>query len=379
MIDWSADQRDLREGLAPWFEKFGADHLRHDKAASFPREAWQAVAESGLLGLFFDEQYGGLGQDLATTMYVLEGLGHGCRNGGLNFSVTTSMVGIGAPLHRFGSPALKERYLPGIATGTLIGAHAISEPDAGSDALAMRTTAVADGDAYVLNGSKTFVSNGPIADVIAVYAKTDPTAGPLGVTTFLVERDTPGLSVGRPVEKMGLKSSPMAELFFDDCRIPRGQVVGRAGTGFLILDHVMKWEILLSFAVTLGEMQRRLEDCLAYAKQRSAFGKPIGSFQSVANKIVEMRIGVETSRKWLYDTAEKLTAGQNITVDLAAAKLVVSEASLASALHAVQIFGGNGYMAEYGIEQELRNAVAGTIYSGTSEVQRVRIATMLGL
>lgn len=379
MIDWSADQRELRDGLAPWFEKFGDEHLAHDKAARFPRGPWQAVGESGLLGLPFDPEYGGLGQDLLTTMYVLEGLGQGCRNGGLNFSVTTSMVSVGVPLHRFGSAALKAAHLPGIAAGSVIGAHAISEPGGGSDALAMRTSAVPDGDHFVLNGSKTFVSNGPVADLIAVYAKTDPTAGPLGVTTFLVERDTPGLAVGNPIEKMGLKASPMAELFFDDCRVPKANVVGRVGTGFLVLDYVMKWEILCSFAVTVGEMQRRLEGCIAYAKERTAFGKPIGSYQAVSGKVVEMKIGVETSRKWLYDTAARLTAGQNVTVDLAAAKLVVSEANLASALHAVQIFGGNGYMAEYGVEQELRNAVAGTIYSGTSEVQRVRIATMLGL
>ncbi|MEV8532236.1 acyl-CoA dehydrogenase family protein [Streptomyces sp. NPDC051211] len=379
MIEWSADARELRDVLTPWFEKFGDDHLAHDKAARFPRGSWQAVVDSGLLGLPFESEHGGLGQDLLTTMYVLEGLGHGCRNGGLNFSVTTSMVSVGVPLQRFGTAAQKERYLTGIAEGSLIGAHAISEPGGGSDALAMRTSAVLDGDEFVLNGSKTFVSNGPVADVIAVYAKTDPTAGPLGVTTFLVERDTRGLTAGKPIEKMGLKSSPMSELFFDDCRVPKANVIGRVGTGFMVLDHVMKWEILCSFAVTLGEMQRRLEECIAYATERTAFGQPIGSFQMVANRIVEMRIGVETSRRWLYDTAAALTAGRDVTIDLASTKLVVSEANLASALHAVQIFGGNGYMAEYGVEQELRNAVAGTIYSGTSEVQRVRIATMLGL
>ncbi|GAA3095028.1 acyl-CoA dehydrogenase family protein [Streptomyces rectiviolaceus] len=379
MIEWSSDQRDLRDGLTPWFEKFGDDHFRYDKQAEFPRVPWDAVARSGLLRLPFGEEWGGLGQSLLTTMYVLEGLGHGCRNGGLNFSVTTHMVSTGVSLQRFGSAELKRRHLPGVCEGTTIGAHAISEPGSGSDAMNMRTTAVADGDHFVLNGSKTFVSNGPVADLIVVYAKTDPTAGPLGVTAFLVERDTPGLTVGNPIEKMGLKASPLCELYFDDCRVPKANVIGRVGTGFLVLDHVMKWEILCSFIVGTGEMQRRLESCIAYAGERTAFGQPIGGFQSVANRIVDMKIGLETSRKWLYDTAQKVTTGQKVTVDLATAKLIASRAALESALSAVQIFGGNGYMAEYGLEQELRGAVAGTIYSGTTEVQYSRIASMLGL
>ncbi|MGW7082904.1 acyl-CoA dehydrogenase family protein [Streptomyces sp. NPDC054871] len=379
MIEWSSDQRDLRDGLTPWFEKFGDDHFRYDKQAEFPRVPWDAVARSGLLRLPFGEEWGGLGQSLLTTMYVLEGLGHGCRNGGLNFSVTTHIVSTGVSLQRFGSAELKRRHLPGVCEGTTIGAHAISEPGSGSDAMNMRTTAVADGDHFVLNGSKTFVSNGPVADLIVVYAKTDPTAGPLGVTAFLVERDTPGLTVGNPIEKMGLKASPLCELYFDDCRVPKANVIGRVGTGFLVLDHVMKWEILCSFIVGTGEMQRRLESCIAYAGERTAFGQPIGGFQSVANRIVDMKIGLETSRKWLYDTAQKVTAGQKVTVDLATAKLIASRAALESALSAVQIFGGNGYMAEYGLEQELRGAVAGTIYSGTTEVQYSRIASMLGL
>ncbi|MWA15155.1 acyl-CoA dehydrogenase family protein [Streptomyces sp. BA2] len=379
MIEWSSDQRDLRDGLTPWFEKFGDDHFRYDKQAEFPRVPWDAVAQSGLLRLPFGEEWGGLGQSLLTTMYVLEGLGHGCRNGGLNFSVTTHMVSTGVSLQRFGSAELKRRHLPGVCEGTTIGAHAISEPGSGSDAMNMRTTAIADGDHFVLNGSKTFVSNGPVADLIVVYAKTDPTAGPLGVTAFLVERDTPGLTVGNPIEKMGLKASPLCELYFDDCRVPKANVIGRVGTGFLVLDHVMKWEILCSFIVGTGEMQRRLESCIAYAGERTAFGQPIGGFQSVANRIVDMKIGLETSRKWLYDTAQKVTTGQKVTVDLATAKLITSRAALESALSAVQIFGGNGYMAEYGLEQELRGAVAGTIYSGTTEVQYSRIASMLGL
>ncbi|GAA4238453.1 acyl-CoA dehydrogenase family protein [Actinomadura meridiana] len=373
------DQEALRNGLKSWCEALNTGHLERDLEGTFSEEAWKLVRESGILGLPFDERYGGLGQDLLTTMYVLEGLGHGCLDGGLNFSVSTHIVGVGVALQRFGSDALKERYLPGICAGSTIGAHAISEPDHGSDALQMTTKAVRDGDGYVLNGAKCFVTNGPVADLFTVYVRTGREGGPLSITAFLVERDTPGLTFGEPTKKMGLRTSPMCELYFDDCRIPADHVVGRVGGGFLVLDHVMKWEILCSFIINTGEMQRRLERTVEHAKNRVAFGRPIGGFQAVSHKIVDMRTGVATSRKWLYDTARRLAAGENITVDLATAKLIASENNLSNALAAVQIFGGNGYTVEYGLEKDLRNAVAGTIYSGTSEIQRNRVAAMLGL
>jgi alkylation response protein AidB-like acyl-CoA dehydrogenase len=218
-----------------------------------------------------------------------------------------------------------------------------------------------------------------MADLLVVYARTQPDAGPLGVTAFLVERDSPGLHVGRPIAKLGLKSAPIAEVFLDNCTVPASQVVGRPGSGFLILDYVMKWEILCSFVVNVGEMTHRLERCVAYAKERLQFGRPIGSFQAVAHRLVEMRAGAETARKWLYDTAEKLIAGHNVTEDIAISKLLTSEANVASAMAAVQTFGGNGYLTEFGLEMELRNAVGGIIYSGTSDIQRNRVASMMGL
>ncbi|MEV7438326.1 acyl-CoA dehydrogenase family protein [Streptomyces griseoviridis] len=379
MIDWSAEQRALREGLAPWLEKLNAGHVERDAAAAFSHDGWRILARAGVLGLPFEEKWGGLDQSLLTTMYVLEGLGEGCRDAGLNFSVCTHLVSTGVPLQHFGSPALKERYLPRICSGELIGAHAVSEPDSGSDALAMRTRAVRDGDDYVLNGSKAFVSNGPVAGLFTVYARTSDRPGPLSVTAFLVERDTPGLRVGAPVAKLGLRTSPLGELSFEDCRVPASRVLGRPGGGFLVLDHVMRREILCSFVVNAGEMRHRVARCVEYARTRTQFGRPIGSYQAVAHRIVDMEIGVETARHWLYGTARRMAAGENVTRDIAMAKLVTSEANVASALAAVQVFGGNGYMAEFGIEAELRNSVGSTIYSGTSEIQRNRLASLLGL
>ncbi|TCO60580.1 acyl-CoA dehydrogenase family protein [Actinocrispum wychmicini] len=379
MIVWNEEQRELLAGLASWCEALSAEHIERDADAAFPWDKWKLVQECGILRLPFDEAWGGLGQNLPTTMYLLEGLGRGCRDGGLNFAVSTHLVSVGIPLQRYGSAALKEKYMPAICSGDPVGAHAITEPDSGSDALRMRTFARRDGDEYVLDGSKTFVSNGPVAGLFVVYARTHPDGGALGTTAFLVERDTPGFSTGQPIAKMGLRTSPLCELYFDGCRVPATNVIGRPGGGFLVLDHVMKWEILCSFAINLGEMQHRLQQCVDYAKGRVQFGRTIGNYQAVSHKIADMKVGLETTRKWLYDTALKLTAGENVTVDLAITKLVASEENLASALAAVQIHGGNGYMAEYGVEKDLRNAVAGTIYSGTSEIQRNRVSAMLGL
>ena len=377
---WTEEQQDLRAGLAAWCDRFSEQHLDRDRAEHFDALVWKQVCASGILGLPFADSLGGLGRDLATTMYVLEELGYRCRDSGLSFSIATQIVSAGIPLQRFGSDQLKSRYLPGICAGETVTGHAISEPDSGSDALAMRTRARREGERWILDGAKTFVTNAPIADLITVYARTGGEGdGPFGITAFLVERDTPGLTVGTPLAKMGLRTSPTAELFFDGCEVPHANVIGRAGNGFLVMDHVMKWEILLSFVINVGEMQHRLERCVQYAKQRRQFGHPIGSYQAVSHKLVEMKIGVETSRMWLYRAAERFAAKQDAVSDVAIAKLVTSEAHLASALAAVQIFGGAGYMAETGVEKELRDAVGSTIYSGTSDIQRNRIAAMLGL
>ena len=248
MVQWNEDQRVLRALISDMGDVLSKDHVERDSAKAFGREAWDRVRDTGLLGLPFGAEWGGLGQDLLTTMYVLEGLGEACRDGGLSFAVSTQMVSTGVPLARFGKAELKNRYLPGICDGSIIGAHAITEPEGGSDVMSMRTTADRDGDDFfVLNGAKTFISNAPIADVIVVYARTGKKGSPAALTAFLVDRDTPGLQIGRPIEKMGLRTAPLAEVFFDDCRVPRANVVGSVGAGFLVLDHVMKWEILCSF------------------------------------------------------------------------------------------------------------------------------------
>ena len=377
--DWNDEQKALRKGLQKYYAALNAGVLEDDAAERFNRDKWQLIRESGVIRIPFAEQWGGLGHDALTLVYVLEELGYGCRDAGLLFALATQVVSAAIPLQKFGSEELKGRYLARLIDGEIISAHAISEPSAGSDAMAMSTTATPDGDGYVLNGGKTFITNGPIADVITVYAKLETGDGASGITAFLVPTDTPGFHVGPPIAKLGLNTCPFCELEFTDCRVPASNIVGKPGAGFFILEHVMNWEILCIFIMMAGEMQERMERCIAHVKKRTAFGVPIASNQYVAGKIVDQKIGIETSRKHLYDTARRFAKGRSVTTEVSMAKLVTSEANLASALSAVQLFGGRGYMREYGMEKGLRDAVGAPIYSGTNEMQRVRLASMLGL
>lgn len=379
MIRWNEEQLGLRNAIGEVAAAIGSDHIDRDAVGAFDVDGWYRLRDVGLFALPFDAEWGGLGQSLLTTLYVLEELGYRCPDAGLGFSVSTHMVSTGVALQRFGSAALREEYLPRVCKGTAIGAHAITEPSGGSDVMAMRTTARAEGGDFVLNGSKAFVSNGSIADLIIVYARSGDAGDIAGITAFLVRRGSAGLTVGKPIQKMGLRTSPLVELFLDDVRVPRDHVVGGVGAGFLVLDHVMKWEILCGFAINAGEMRRRLERCVKYVRMRTQFGATIGSNQSVSNRIVEMRIDMENAHKWIFDTAEKLESRADVAADIAMTKLVVSEGNVRSALSAIQVFGGYGYLAEYGVEKELRDAVGSTIYSGTSEIQRQRLAVLMGL
>ncbi|HEV2634141.1 MAG TPA: acyl-CoA dehydrogenase family protein [Actinocrinis sp.] len=366
------------ELTAAWAQELNRDVEDSDARAQFPWDKWKTIQRSGILALPFDRRYGGRGGTLTETMRALEQLGFACRDAGLAFSASTQIVSVGIPLQAFAGEELKSRYLPRIASGELITAHAITEPDHGSDAMHITTTARRDGDGYVIDGGKTFITNAPIADLFLVYARTgDP--GPFGLSIFFVERGTAGLRIGEPLGKMGLRTSPLSEVTFDGLRVPAARRIGGEGAGFLILDHVMKREILFSFSVTLGEMSHRLQRVIRFAKTRRQFDQPIGRFQGVSHRIADMKIAVETARKWLADTGAKVEAGQDAAIDIAATKIVVSEANKSTALDAVQIFGGQGYLTGTGMEREVRNAVGGTIYSGTSEIHRNRIAGLLGL
>jgi alkylation response protein AidB-like acyl-CoA dehydrogenase len=377
---WSEEQLAIRDEIIKFARRELNENLvERDRNDEFSREGWRKCAELGIHGLPIPKEYGGGGSDILTTVCALEALGYGCRDNGLIFSINAHMWTSEIPILIFGTEEQKYKYLPKLCSGEWIGNNAMTEPEAGSDAYSLRTRAERKGNHYILNGSKTFVSNGPIADVLIVFANVDPSKGPEGVSAFLVEKGTPGFSVSRKLHKMGLRTSPMAELSFVDCEVPAENLLGKAGSGQAVFTASMEWERTCIMASHLGSMQRLVETCTRYARDRKQFGQPIGKFQSISNKIVEMEVRLETSRLVLYKAAWLKKQGKHALREASIAKLYVSEASVQTSLDAIQIHGGYGYMAEFEIERELRDAVAGTIYSGTSEIQKVIIAGLRGL
>jgi alkylation response protein AidB-like acyl-CoA dehydrogenase len=309
----------------------------------------------------------------------MEGLGYGTKDQGLLFSINAHLWTNTVPILLYGTEEQRRRYLPGLCNGQLIGANGASEPGAGSDIFALQTRAVKQGDHYVLTGTKMFVTNAPVADVFVTYATLDPALGATGITAFVVERSTPGLSISRKLDKMGLRTSPMAEVVLDNCTVPAGNRLGREGRGVEVFECSMEWERGCILASCLGVMRRQLETCIQHVRSRKQFGKAIGKFQSVANRVVDMKIRLETSRPLVYRIGWLKDRKQNAMLQAAMAKLYVSECLVKSSLDAVQIFGGYGYMTEQETERDLRDAVGSTLYSGTSEIQRNIIARALGL
>ncbi|HEY0674390.1 MAG TPA: acyl-CoA dehydrogenase family protein [Longimicrobiales bacterium] len=379
-FEWSEDQLAFRDSVLEFARhSLNEDIIGREKEGVFSRELWQRCAEFGIQGLPLPEEYGGQEADVLTTMIAMEALGYVCRDQGLFFSIHAHMWAVELPILAYGTAEQKQRFLPGLASGQMIGAHGMSEPDSGSDAFKLGTRAERRGDVYVLNGTKTFVTNAPIADLFVLFANVRPDQGIWGVTAFLAERGTKGLSVGKPIEKMGLTTSPMAEVILDDCEIPVDNLLGKEGQGIPVFNHSMGWERSCILASMVGGMQWQLEQCLAHARERKQFGKRIGDFQMIASKIVDMKVRLETSRLLLYRAATAQATGKDNGLEAAMAKLYISEAAVQSGLDAVQIHGGYGYTREYRVEQTLRDAVGGRLYSGTSEIQRIIIARYLGL
>ncbi len=377
---WSEDQLKFRDSVVDFASRnLNTGLLEREAAGIFPRDLWNTCAEFGIHGLPVPEQFGGSNADVLTTMLAMEALGKGCRDQGLLFSIHAHMWAIEMPILKFGTDDQKRRYLPVLCDGSMIGAHGMSEPDSGSDAFGLRTLAVRKDDRYVLNGTKTFVTNAPVADLFLIFATVDRKKGMWGISGFLVERGTRGLSVGKKIDKMGLTTSPMAELVLEDCKVPRESLLGKEGQGSSIFNHSMGWERACILGSTVGAMEWQLEKCLTYAKERRQFGKPIGNYQLIASKIADMKVRLETARLLLYRAAWIQAREGNNPLESAMAKLYISEVAVQSALDGIQIHGGYGYMKEFGIERDLRDMIGGRLYSGTSEIQRLIIARSLGL
>jgi alkylation response protein AidB-like acyl-CoA dehydrogenase len=359
--------------------ELGRGLSERDHSETFDAEGWRRCAEFGVMGMPVPTEYGGLGLGLTDLIAVMEGLGYGTSDHGLLFSIHAHLWTNVIPILEYGTEEQREKYLPRIARGEWIGANAASEPDAGSDIYSMRTRAVRDGEHYVLNGTKMFVSNAPVADVFVTYATLDPELGPTGITAFIIERSAVGLSVSRPIAKMGLRTSPMGEVILEDCRVPAENRLGRNGRGVPVFECSMEWERGCILAGCLGAMRRQLETAITYARQRRQFGKPIGQFQAVASRIVDMKVRLETCRPLVYRIGSLKDAGKSARIEAAIAKLYVSESFVASSMDAMRTYGGYGYMTEQEVERELRDSLGSLLYSGTADIQRNIIARALGL
>jgi alkylation response protein AidB-like acyl-CoA dehydrogenase len=376
----SAEQRELKEAAIAFARReLNQDLAKREDAGELSLQAWRACAQFGIQGLPIPAESGGGGADILTTVLVMEALGYGCPDNGLIFSLNAQMWSLELPLLKFGTPAQQQAYLPGLMSGDLIGVHAMTEPDSGSDAFGMRTRAELRGDRYVLNGTKLYITNAPVSDVVLVFAAHPGKSRSVGISAFLVDKRTPGFTVSRSLEKMGLRTSPMGEIVLADCVVPAENRLGPEGAGMAIFNSSMKWERTCIMASAVGAMQRQLEACVSHARTRQQFGQAIGKFQSVANKVADMYLRLEAARLMIYQAAWLAQEGRPALAEAAAAKLFASEAWVASSLDAIQVHGAYGYMKESGIERDLRDAVASTIYSGTSEIQRVILSRMLGL
>lgn len=353
------------------------DLLGRDERREFWREGWRLCAEFGIQGLPIPAEYGGRGQGLPVTIAAMEGLGYGCPDNGLIFAMNASMWTNSIPILRYGTEEQKRRFLPPLCDGTFVGANGASEVEAGSDIFSMTARAERRGDRWILNGRKTWVTSGPVADLFVCYATTDPARGILGISAFIIPRETPGFRVVREIPKLGVRTVPMGELAFEDCEVPAENLLGREGRGAEVFNCSMEWERGAILASTLGTMRRQLERCIDHARRRKQFGKPIGKFQSVSNKIVDMSLRLETCRPLVYKIGWLKARGKDATLEAAMAKLHVSDCFVKNSLDAVQLFGAAGFVTENGVERDLRDSIGSTIYSGTNEIQRNIIAQHL--
>jgi butyryl-CoA dehydrogenase len=354
-----------------------------DREHKYPRDLIARLGELGLMGVAVPEEWGGAGMDTVSYVLALEEICRGCASTGVIMSVNNSLVC--DPLLRFGSEAQKRAWLPDLASGRKLGCFALSEPEAGSDAAAQKTVARRDGDRYVINGTKNFITNGPVADVVVLMTMTRPGAGHKGITAFLVDAKTPGLTFGPPDDKLGIRGAPSAQMFLSDCVVPADAVLGTEGDGFRLAMSALDAGRIGIAAQALGIARAAFEAATRYALQRETFGQPIAHHQAIQFKLADMCTEIDAARLMIWkaaaakDAAKHATsdAGRRFTQEAAMAKLFASEVANRVVKEALQVFGGYGYLADFPAERHYRDAKITEIYEGTSEIQRLVIASQI--
>ena len=348
-----------------------------DKEEYFPKDLYRKMGQMGLMGMTVPQEYGGAGIDRISYMIALEEISRVCGSTGITVEAHNSL-GVGH-IYEKGTEEQRKKYLPKLCSGEEIAAWALTEPNAGSDASATQTTAELDGDEWVLNGTKQFITSGDIAWITTVMAKTDKDKGAKGISAFIVERDTPGFKVGQLENKLGLRGSHTAELIFEDCRIPKENLLDKEGMGFIGAMNILDRGRTAIGAMSVGIARGALEEALDYAKQRQQFGKPIGKNQAIQWMIADMATEIDAARLLVFRAADMEDKNEKFTKEAAMAKLFASEIAMRATVKGIQIFGGYGYTREYPIERYYRDIKLCTIGEGTSEIQRMVIARQLGL
>jgi butyryl-CoA dehydrogenase len=351
-----------------------------DLKSEFSYEIWGKLGEMGLLGLPFPEKYGGQGADVVTCCLASEALGHAGIDGGHLLALGAHTYLCADTIFQHGTDEQKMKYVPKLASGEWIGCMGVTEPGAGSDAASMQTTAVKKGDRWILNGSKTFITNAPVADICAVYTTVDRSKRQAGITGFIVERGFKGFSTGKPFHKMGVRASQTSEVFFEDCEVPEENLIGKVGEGFNMALQTLEWDRSALLAPFVGSLMFAIEECARYANDRVQFGRPIRDFQAIQHKIADMKVIMEAARLAVYRVAWLKDNGHPLNhLQASIAKAFVGDWGLKALSDAVQIFGGYGYIHEYPVEWLFRDAKLGQIGGGTSEVQRHVISRLMTL
>jgi butyryl-CoA dehydrogenase len=350
----------------------------HDLKSEFDFESFRKMGDFGILGLHFPEELGGGGADVVTTVLAGEALGEAGVDGGLTLAYGAHSFLCADTIFRHGTDAQRKHYIPKLASGEWIGCMGLSEPDAGSDVASMSTTATRQGDSYVLNGTKMWITNGPIADVAVVYAKTDPDQQHAGISAFIIDKGTPGFSAGPPLIKMGVRTSKTSELVLNNCVIPADNLLGNEGEGFLMAMQTVEWDRSALLAPFVGSTTYLVKKCADYAKGRVQFGKPIGHYQAIKHKLADMRIFGEAARALVYRIAWCKDQGRPLNhLEAAVAKLFIGDWSLPVTNDAVTLHGGYGYTHEFDVERIFRDTRLAPIGGGTSEVQKMIISRLM--
>lgn len=356
---------------------FNEGVVSDDREEIFPEKKWCLCGEVGIQGLVIPEAFGGSGHDMLTVALAMESLGRYCSDEGLIFSLCANICTCIVPLCQFGTEQQKARFLPGLATGNLIGGNGLTEEEAGSDSSAIRTEVVKEGDQFIINGKKIFVTNAPVADLLLIYGKHPQGMKMADISCFIIEKGTPGFSKGQTFEKMGLRTSPLSEVVLNDVRPGPEALLGRERLGMMVFNHSMMWERIIMAAYHTGAMEQQYQFVKSYAGARSQFGQKIKKFSAISDKLVEMKLRVDSARLMLYHTAWKYDRNKAGLADASMIKLLASESKVKNSLDALQISGAYGYMKGNPVERQIRDSLSATLYSGTSEIQKKIIGEQL--